>query len=65
MKWLVEMEVNRCDLEIIITQDRKSFKNLFKMEICVICSLDIIFIEIDELNLWKKITEIYIPENNF
>lgn len=51
MKWLVEMEVNRCDLGIIIVQDRKSFKNLFKMEICVICSLDIIFIEIDELNL--------------
>lgn len=50
------------------------FKNLFKMEIYVICSLDIIFIEIDELNLlnykifflgkkflWKKIIEIYIP----
>lgn len=51
MKWLVEMEVNRCDLGIIIAQDRKSFKNLFKMEICVIYSLDIIFIEIDELNL--------------
>lgn len=51
MKWLAEMEINRCDLGVIVAQDGKSFKNLFKIEIYATCSLDIIFHEIDELNL--------------
>lgn len=51
MKWLAEVEINRCDLGVIVAQDGKSFKNLFKIEIYATCSLDIIFHEIDELNL--------------
>lgn len=39
------------------------FKNLFKMEIYVICSLDIIFIEIDELNLLNY--KIFFPGKKF